>query len=140
MAEYTVTNLALQVEQMRNAQNLYFTFISKAKKSKTPEDFTAAGNVLKQSKLLEKSIDDTIIEILHRDGPGLSENLMLVDREVLEIANNFRVACKEAWDIVGGTWDDDPEITRNLEKLNSILSRPFIIEEHRAKESEVSNG
>ncbi len=64
MSKYSVFNVAVQVEQMRNAQKLYFREISKAKKSRSPEDFAKAKEVLKISKQLEISVDDTISEIM----------------------------------------------------------------------------
>lgn len=54
---------SFQVEQMRQAQILYFQQIAKAKKSKLPADFAAAANTLKISKQLEKVVDDSIMEI-----------------------------------------------------------------------------
>lgn len=66
MPDYSALNVAIQVESMRNSQKLYFQLISKAKKTKLPEDFAAAKRVLEISKLQEISVDDTISDILQR--------------------------------------------------------------------------
>jgi hypothetical protein len=65
MSKYSAFNIAVQAEQMRNAQKLYFQQISKAKKSKLPDDFAAASNILRISKQLEQSFDDTVQEVLN---------------------------------------------------------------------------
>jgi hypothetical protein len=62
-SKYSVFNLALQVENMRNAQKLYFEQIGKAKKTHLPEDYALAKKTLNISKLLEISVDDTLLEI-----------------------------------------------------------------------------
>jgi hypothetical protein len=48
------------VQKMRLAQTRYFELMGKAKKSKHPEEFTAARNMLTVSKELEKQVDDAI--------------------------------------------------------------------------------
>ncbi|KAA8483744.1 hypothetical protein BDE36_1792 [Arcticibacter tournemirensis] len=63
MSKYSLLSVAVQGEQMRNAQKLYFEQISKAKKSKNPEDFAQAKKTLAMSKNLERVFDDTILEI-----------------------------------------------------------------------------
>jgi hypothetical protein len=65
MSKYTTFNVAVQAEQMRAAQKLYFDLIARAKKSKLPADFAAAATALKVSKQVEQAFDETIREILH---------------------------------------------------------------------------
>ncbi|RQO65102.1 hypothetical protein DBR40_24845 [Pedobacter sp. KBW01] len=65
MAELSLFNVAVQAEQMRNAQKIYFQTITKAKKTKNPGDFAEAKKVLEISKKLEIVFDDTINKILN---------------------------------------------------------------------------
>lgn len=55
-------SFAFQVEQMRMAQTRYFELSARAKKSKKPEDFNNAKNVLEMCKQLEVAVDDSIRE------------------------------------------------------------------------------
>lgn len=59
---------AYQVEQMRQAQKQYFEQIAKAKKTKHPADFAAAGATLKTSKQLEEIVDRSVSEIKTSNG------------------------------------------------------------------------
>ncbi len=52
-----------QVEKMRHAQTRYFELIGKARKTRTPEDFKAASDMLTISKKLEKDVDASITRI-----------------------------------------------------------------------------
>lgn len=54
----------LRVQAMRAAQKQYFEFIGKAKKTKQPGDFAAAGVALKTSKNLEEQVDNDARELL----------------------------------------------------------------------------
>ncbi|MNL29415.1 hypothetical protein D3C87_1510960 [compost metagenome] len=65
MAELSLFNVAVQGEQLRNAQKIYFQTINKAKKTKNPDDFAEAKQVLEISKHLEIVFDDTINQILN---------------------------------------------------------------------------
>lgn len=67
MPEYSIFNLAVQAENMRNSQIAYFQLAAKARKTKAPDDWAAAAKALTISKQIEKSFDETLIEILHPD-------------------------------------------------------------------------
>lgn len=57
--------------QMRTAQTEYFKRISKAKKSRQPQDFDSAKLILEVSKELEKRFDEMIVEIERLEKAGL---------------------------------------------------------------------
>ncbi|MHB8209122.1 hypothetical protein [Mucilaginibacter sp.] len=93
MPNYSAFNVAIQAEHVRNAQILYFEQIKKAKRTKLPEDFNAAKKTLDLSKMLEKSFDETLKDVLglcmpdtleqqHQED-GIIENLVY-DLEDLE--------------------------------------------------------
>lgn len=65
MPEFSLFNVAVQAEQMRGAQKLYFILIAKAKKTKLADDYAAANKALKTSKQCEVAFDDTIQQILN---------------------------------------------------------------------------
>lgn len=50
MAEYSLFNLALQVENMRNAQKLYFEKIKKAKATKLPSVDDSLKDIMSTGK------------------------------------------------------------------------------------------
>jgi hypothetical protein len=51
------------VEKMRHSQKRYFELMARAKKSKHPDDFTNARNILAISKELEKQVDEAIDQL-----------------------------------------------------------------------------
>jgi hypothetical protein len=97
MAEYTVTNLALQVETFRNAQNLHEVLWDKYANSLKKDDHHEAIRVLEIARNLEKSLDDTIRDILH--GQAFDSRVMIdietyqaiIDRENDALAENARL-------------------------------------------------
>ena len=68
MSKISAFNLAIQVEQMRNAQKLYFQQIKIAKSTKRSEDFITANKTLAISKQLEQVVDDTIRDVNSQTG------------------------------------------------------------------------
>jgi hypothetical protein len=51
------------VHKMRLAQKRYFELMARAKKSKVPDEFTTARNVLTMSKELERQVDEQIEQL-----------------------------------------------------------------------------
>lgn len=64
MTKHSLHSVAVQVEQMRSTQKLYFQQIGSAKRSRKTDDFTAASATLRHSKQLEEAVDFTIEEIV----------------------------------------------------------------------------
>jgi hypothetical protein len=61
---YSTFNLAIQVENMRNAQKMYFKLIGKARKTKVPDDLEKADTMKKLSINLEALVDDSVKQVL----------------------------------------------------------------------------
>jgi RNA processing factor Prp31 len=61
---YSTFNLAIQVENMRNAQNMYFKLIGKARKTKVPEDLDKAEKMKALAINLEALVDGSVKQVL----------------------------------------------------------------------------
>lgn len=59
--------MATKVTTVRNLQKLYFKASAKAKKSRNPDDFKEARELLEQSKKEEKELDALCAAILGDD-------------------------------------------------------------------------
>lgn len=70
MINPTTYNVAIQGEQMRSAQKLYFQLAAVARNTKLPADWAAASNQLKISMQFEKVFDATIHKIMEEAYPS----------------------------------------------------------------------
>ena len=97
MAEYTVFNLATQVDGMRNAQRSYFKIKGKANNTRLPADHDEAKRILEISKLLEKSVDETLKDIFDNDA---QDKRVLIDlntyQQIIDNQNEMIEACQKA--------------------------------------------
>jgi len=61
--KHTLKSFCELVEKARYAATRYYELSAKAKKSKHPDDFKAAKDMLLMAKNLEKQVDEAIVEI-----------------------------------------------------------------------------
>jgi MoaA/NifB/PqqE/SkfB family radical SAM enzyme len=71
MENLNLKDFATLVHKMRLAQQRYFELMARAKKSKRPDEFTTARNMLTMSKELESLVDEHI-ETISKSSPTIT--------------------------------------------------------------------
>lgn len=85
MPNHSAFSVAVQGEQMRAAQQLYFQLATVSRKTKTPADYAAASNALKVSKQLERVFDDTVREVFKEGGKPATADLQTNGSFILDL-------------------------------------------------------